>query len=204
MEDRDKDKVHRIVPQQGSGQTHRAVSVDVLKSAFIAEGLSAQDISDRFFLSVSQVEKLIEEHNLPELRREYMKKGLEKIRDSQIGQAQKLLDLELDFKKMRLIQLENQLRDFMAYYGRHGDFYKRHPSSGEILHDTDGIPMQVYIPSVAKEIHALKESVTVSEGITKLLSQIDDIINGKKKQAEVSDAGTIDMDEVDGLFKKKR
>ena len=105
---------------------------------------------------------------------------------------------------MRLIQLENQLRDFMAYYGRHGDFYKRHPSSGEILQDTDGIPMQVYIPSVAKEIHALKESVTVSEGITKLLSQIDDIINGKKKQAEVSDAGTIDMDEVDGLFKKKR
>lgn len=202
MDDRDKDKSHKLIPQQGSGQTHRAVSLDILKSAFIAEGLSAKEISDRYFLSMDQVEKIIEDHKLPELRREYMKQGLSRIRNTQLSQANELLDLELNFKKMRLIQLQAQLEDFMAYYGRHGDFYKRHPVSGAVLHDTDGIPMQVYLPSVTKEIHALKESVTLSEGLNNLLSQIDDVINGKPKGESVSD-NIIDMDQIDGLFKKK-
>lgn len=202
-DDRNKDKAHKLVPQQGTGQTHRPVSVDVLKSAYIAEGLSAQEIADRFFLSLSQVEKLVEDHKLPELRREYMKQGLTKIRNTQLGQAQTLLDLELNFKKMRLIQLQTQLEDFMAYYGRHGDFYKRHPNTGEVLHDTDGIPMQIYLPSVAKEIHALKETVTLSEGLNNLLSQIDDVINGKPKGESVNE-NVIDMEAIDGLFAKKK
>lgn len=202
MEDRDKDKAHKLVPQQGTGQTHRLVSIDILKSAYIASGLSAKEISDQYYLSLSQVEKLIEEHKLPELRREYIKQGLKTIRNTQLGQAQELLDLELNFKKMRLLQLQKQLEDFMAYYSRHGDFYKRHPNTGEILKDTDGIPMQVYLPSVTKEIHALKETVTLSEGLNNLLSQLDDIINGKPKGESASD-NVIDMDEIDGLFKKK-
>lgn len=201
-ENRDKDKSHKLIPQQGTGQTHRAVSVDIVKSAYIADGLSAQEIADRYYLSLGQVEKLIEDHKLPELRREYIKEGLANIRNTQLGQAQTLLDLELNFKKMRLIQLQKQLEDFLAYYARHNDFYKRHPVTGEVLRDTDGIPMQVYIPNVAKEIHALKETVTLSEGLNNLLSQIDDIINGKPKGESASD-NIIDMDEIDGLFKKK-
>lgn len=202
MEDRDKDKSHKLVPQQGTGQTHRAVSIDILKTAYIADGLSAQEISDRYYLSLGQVEKLIEEHKLAELRREYIKEGLATIKNTQLGQAQTLLDLELNFKKMRLIQLQKMLEDYMAYYGRHGDFYKRHPNTGEILRDTDNIPMQVYLPSVAKEIHALKETVTLSEGLNNLLSQIDDIINSKPR-GESADDNVIDMTEIDGLFKKK-
>lgn len=202
MEDRDKDKSHKLVPQQGTGQTHRVVSIDVLKSAYIADGLSAQEICDRYYLSLSQVERLIEDHKLPELRREYIKNGLATIKNTQLGQAQTLLDLELNFKKMRLLQLQKMLEDYMAYFARHGDFYKRHPSTGEVLRDTDGIPMQVYLPSVAKEIHALKETVTLSEGLNNLLSQIDDIINGKPKGESAGD-NVIDMAEIDGLFKKK-
>lgn len=202
MDDRDKDKSHKLIPQQGTGQTHRPVSVDVLKSAFIADGLSAQEISDRYYLSLGQVEKIIKENKLPELRREYIRDGLQKIRNTQLGQAQELLDIELNFKKMRLLQLQKMLEDFMAYYARHGDFYKRHPNTGEVLRDTDGIPMQVYLPNVAKEIHSLKETVTLSEGLNNLLSQIDDVINGKPK-GESAGESVIDMDEIDGLFKKK-
>lgn len=203
MEDRDKDKSHKLVPQQGTGQTHRPVSIDVLKSAYIADGLSPQEISDRYYLSIGQVEKLVEDHKLPELRREYIKNGLATIKNTQLGQAQVLLDLELNFKKMRLIQLQKMLEDFMAYYARHGDFYKRHPSTGEVLRDTDGIPMQVYLPSVAKEIHSLKETVALSEGLNNLLSRIDDIINGKPKGEQAGDDNVIDMAEFDGLFSRK-
>lgn len=202
MEDRGKDKSHKLVPAQGTGQTHRPVSVDIVKTAYIADGLSAQEISERYYLSLGQVEKIVEEHKLPELRREYIKTGLKTIRNTQLGQAQELLDLELNFKKLRLIQLQKMLEDFLAYYARHGDFYKRHPNSGDVLKDTDGIPMQVYLPSVAKEIHALKETVTLSEGLNNLLSQLDDVINGKPKGESV-DPNVIDMDDIDGLFRKK-
>jgi hypothetical protein len=202
MEDRDKDKFHKIVPSQGTGQTHRAVSLDVLKSSFIADGLSAQDISDRYFLSLGQVEKIIEDHKLPELRREYIRNGLSKIQDQQVNQAQRMLDVELNFKRMRLIQLEKEIEDYMAYYSRHGDFYKRHPTTGEILKDTDGISMQLHIPNVSREIKDLKESVTLSDGLKKLLSNLDEIINGKPKGEAVGD-NVIDMDEIDGLFKKR-
>lgn len=202
MDDREQDKLHKLVPAQGTGQTHRPVSVDVIKSAYIAEGLTAQEISDRYFLSLGQVEKLVEDHKLPELRKEYVRNGLTKIQEQQVNQAQRLLDVELNFKRMRLIQLEKELEDYMAYYGRHGDFYKRHPTTGEILRDTDGIAMQLYIPNVSRELKDLKESVTLSDGLKKLLTNLDEIINGKPKGEAASD-NVIDMDEIDGLFRKK-
>lgn len=201
MENRDKDKSYKLIPQQGTGQTHREVSLDVLKSAYIADGLGISEIAERYHLSESQVERIVEEHKLPELRKEYIKDGLKKIRNTQLNQAQNLLDLELNFKKMRLVQLQKMLEDFMAYYARHGDFCKRHPNTGDILKDTDGIPMQIYLPSVTKEIQAIKETVTLSEGLNNLLSQLDDVINGKPK-GEMIDSNVIDMKEIDGLFKK--
>lgn len=201
-ENRDNDKLLKLIPAQGTGQTHRAVSLDVVKSAYIAEGLNTQEIADRYFLSVSQVDRIIEENKLPELRKAYIRAGVSKIQNEQIGQAQRLLDVELNFKKLRILQLEKQLEDYLAYYARHGDFYKRHPLTGEILKDTDGIPMQVFVPNVSREISQLKESVTLSEGLKKLMTELDDIINGKPK-GEAADDGVIDMTEVDGLFKKK-
>lgn len=203
---RDKDKSHRLIPAAETGMARRlSVSVDVLKSAYIAEGLTAEQLSDRYYLSLSQVEQIIQDHKLEELRRAYIREGVSKIQNQQINQAQKLLDLEFNFKKMRLLQLEKMLEDFMAYYGRHGDFYKRHPVSGGILVDTDGIPMQIYVPNVAKEIAQLKESVTLSEGLKKLMTELDDIINKKPKGEAVGDGEgeIIDMAQYDGLFKKK-
>lgn len=205
-EDRDKDKSHKLAPVPETGMPPSiSVSLDVLKSAFIAEGLSAEQLANRYYLSISQVEGIIEEHKLDELRKAYVRQGVSKIQNQQVNQAQKLLDLELNFKKMRLLQLEKVLEDFMAYYGRHGDFYKRHPVSGEILKDTDGIPMQVHVPNVSKEIYQLKESVTLSEGLKKLLTELDDIINGKPKGEAVGDGDgeVIDMAQYDGLFQKK-
>jgi len=201
---RDKDKVHLMIPAPETGKTRRAVSVEVLKSAYIADGLSVKDIAERYFLTESQVQTIVDENKLPELRRAYIRAGLTKIQNTQLDQAQKLLDVEVNFKKLRLIQLEKQLEDFVAYYSRHGDFYKRHPVSGDILRDTDGIPMQIHVPNVSREITQLKESVTLSEGLKKLLSSLDDIINGGPKGESVGDGDSdvIDMDEIDGLFKK--
>jgi hypothetical protein len=204
MDDRDEDKTIKLVPAPETGMSRRPVSLEVLKSAYIAEGLSVEGLAERYFLPVDQVAALIEEHQLPELRKAYIRTGIAKIQNQQVDQAQTLMDLELSFKKMRITQLQKQLEDFMGYFGRHGDFYKRHPVSGEILIDTDGIPMQIHVPNVSNEIKNLKESVTLSEGLKKLLTDIDDIINGKPKPTAVGDDGNvIDLEDFDGLFRKK-
>ena len=202
-EDRDKDKLIKLVPSPETGMQRRAVSVDVVKSAYIAEGLSEDDLAARYFLSKEAVAKIVEEHKLPELRKAYIIQGLAKIQSNQLTQAQKLLDIELDFKRLRIIQLERQLQDFLAYYSRHGDFCKRHPVSGEILKDTDGIPMQIHVPNVTREIAQLKESVTLSDGMKKLMAEIDSIINAKPKGQSIDPNDTLDMTEIDGIFRKK-
>lgn len=201
---RDKDKSHKLIPPQETGMARRtSVSLDVLKSAYIAEGLSSEQIADRYYLPVSQVEKIVEDGKLADLRKAYILAGVAQIQNQQMSQAQRLLDLELNFKKLRLTQLEKVLEDVMAYYGRHGDFSKRHPVSGEILRDTDGIAMQIHIPNVAREIAQLKESVTLSEGVKKLMTELDSIIHSKPKGQLTDDGDIIDMTEYDGLFKKK-
>lgn len=201
-ENRDKDKLTKLIPSQGTGQTHREISLDVFKSAYIAEGLTPEAMSQRFYLSLPQVQRIIDDHNLAELRRAYIRTGIAKIQNEQLNQAEQLLNLEISFKRLRLIQLQKKLEDYAAYYARHGDFYKRHPVSGEILIDTDGIPMQLPLPSVTREITQLKESVSLSDGLEKLLIKIDSIINAKPT-GEAVDPNVIDMDEVDGLFRKK-
>lgn len=200
-DDRDSDKKISLVPQKETGKARRAVTMDVVKTAYIAEGLSEEEICDRYFLSKDVVSKLIEDHNLPELRQAYIREGLQKIQNVQLHQAERLLDLETNFKKMRLLQLEDKLRDYMAYYSRHGDFYKRHPVSGEILKNADGIPMQLSIPNVTKEINQLKESVTLSEGIKKLMNDLDSLIHSKPQAEKVSEDETII--DIDALFTKK-
>lgn len=207
-ENRDKDKAHKLIPAPETGMARRtSVSLDVLKSAFIAEGLDAKQIAERYYLSQSQVEKVIDEHKLVDLRKAYIRAGISKIQSQQLGQAEKLLEVELNFKKLRLVQLEKMLEDYMAYYARHGDFFKRHPVSGDILKDTDGFSMQIYVPNVAREIKDLKESVTLSEGMKTLLTKIDDIINGNAGRPDGGkgdgDGEVIDMEEFDGLFRKK-
>lgn len=203
-ENRDKDKAFKLIPAPETGNMHRIVSLDVIKSAFIAEGLSGQEIAERYFLAKSQVDKLIEDHKLVELRKAYIREGVTKLQNAQLGQAQQLMDVELNFKKLRLIQLEKTLEDYLAYFARHGDFYKRHPVSGDILKDTDGIPLQIVVPNVYNEIRHLKETVTLSEGMKKLLTEIGDIINGKPKGEAVGDGNgdVIDMAQIDGFFKK--
>ena len=194
MEDREFDKKYIIAPMKETGLAkRRAASLDVIKSAYIAEGLSVEDISKRYALGLDKVKDLVAKHNLPELRKAYVREGITKIQNKQVNQAQKLMDVESDFKRLRIIQLEQKLSEFMAYYGRHGDFAKRHPVTGDILFDQNGMAIQIPIPNVANEIRQLKESVTLSEGLKSLLVQIDDIIN-KSGEEEVVVEDVVDAD----------
>lgn len=177
-------------------------SSEHIKNAFICEGLSVKELSDKFFLPVQAVETFIQDNNLEALRSAHVKHGLAKLQNVQVAQAEKLMTLEGNFKRMRILQLEKTLEDYMAYYSRYGHFYKVHPLSGEILKDTNGIPMQIPIPNVSKEILALKESVSLSEGLKILLGQIDDIINRPKDVKQI-DPDIIDVTNFDNLFKKK-
>lgn len=199
-ENRDKDK-NTLISTDGPGNI--PVSFDVIKSAFIAEGLSAQEIADRFFIPVHQVEALIDGENLPALRKAYVIQGIQKIQNVQLTQANKLMDLETDFKKMRIVQLEKELENLHAYFSRHGDFYKRHPSTGDILKNSDGIPMQIKLPNVSREIAQLKESVTMSEGVRQMLHRLDEIINKPKDAPRAEDPDTFDITAIDALFNKK-
>lgn len=200
MEDnRDRDRKHKLVPMKETGKARKPVSLDVVKSAYIAEGLSPKEISDRYFLDLNQVKSLIEQHKLEELRKAYIRQGLNELQNKQLAQTQKLMDMEANFKKLRIIQLEKELEDYVAYYQRHGDFYKRHPVSNEILRNTNGIPMQIRIPNAYNEIKQLKESVTVSEGLKELLTRLDDILNNAPEE-ELFDSDVIDVSAYDSLF----
>ncbi len=199
-ENRDRDRnTMLLLGGPGRGQ----VSFDVLKSAYIAEGLSAQDIASRYFLPVSSVEAFIEGEGLPELRKAYIIQGIQKIQNVQLVQANKLMDLETNFKRMRIIQLEAELESLCAYFARYGDFCKRHFSTGEILKDSDGIPMQIRLPNVSREIAQLKESVTMSEGVRQMLHRLDEIINSGRKPEPAEDPDTFDISSVGALFESK-
>lgn len=202
MDERDSDKKFLLVPSKESGKSRRPVSLDVVKSAYIARGLSIPEIAKEYALPEKKICDIVEKYQLSELRQAHVRAGIEKIRNIQIGQAEKLMNIEADFKSLRIIQLEAQLRDYAAYYERHGDFYKRDPISGEILKNLDGIPMQLNVPNVTRELYQLKESVTLSEGLKKVLAHVDDIINPPEQSSE-SDDDVIDMENIDDLFKQK-
>ena len=204
-EDRDLDKMITVTPEGISGKMAKyrglAVSLDVIKSKYIAEGLTAEEISRDVSLPIDKIRDIIEDNNLSELRKAYIVQGIQQIQNTQLQQSKKLLDLENNFKKMRIIQLETVLKDHLVYYARHGDFYKRHNVTGEILRDLDDIPMQIRLPNVSKELSQLKESVTVSEGVRLLLHRLDEIINTRQEDSldltETSDV-TVDYKEIFG------
>ncbi len=195
-EDRDLDKIHVYYPDK----SRKGVSKDVIKSKFIADGMTAEEIANECFLSVVTVRDIIEQEDLPELRKAYIIQGIQKIQNVQLHQAHKLMDIESNFKKLRIIQLEKVLEDFIAYYSRHGDFYKRHPVSGVILKNSDGIPMQLPLPNVSKELSQLKDSVTMSEGVRPLIHRLDEMINRSKPEEPAEDPDTFDITDVDKLF----
>lgn len=203
-EDRESDKKHKFAPMRETRKASQMISLDAIKSAYIAEGLNATEIADRYFLSPEVVSKLIQEHKLPELRKAYIQEGIAKIQNVQLHQAQSIMDIELKFKKLKLVQLTAQLEDYMAYYARHGHLYKVHPATGEILKTVDGIPLQLDVPNVSKEIYQLKESLTLSEGVKKLMVDLNSIINGDNKNTEsvTDDEEIIEMSEIEGLFTK--
>lgn len=194
MEDRDKDKKHFLLPENSRKQ----MSMDWIKSLYIAEGKAPDEIALISCLPEKQILEIIKTENLAELRKSYMIKGLDRIKNIQLNQANKLLDLENNFKKLRILQLEAMLKDTILYFERHGDFAKRHPISGEILKNTDGIPMQIKIPNVSKELMNLKESVNISTGMEQLLAQIDTIMHSGKPDDFAS--GTEDPDAIDVDF----
>jgi hypothetical protein len=201
MEDRDLDKEHIIRPTIRPRAS--SFSLDVIKSRFITSTITAEELAEEYAITKSHALQIIEEHRLADLRKEYVREGLEKIKGIQVHQSNKLLDIELNFKRMRIIQLEAQLSDFMAYYSRNGDFKKRHPHTGEVLKDTNGIDMQIPIPNLSREINQLKEAITMSEGLKQMLTQLDDILN-KKPVTQLADKDVITLSdsEFDALFEQ--
>jgi len=188
-ENRKQDKKHFYYPES----SRYGISKDVIKSKYIADGLSAEDIAKETRLPLKTIEEVIDNEKLSELRKAYVVQGIQKIQNTQIQQANKLMDLENNFKRMRIIQLEKALENYLAYYSRHGDFLSRHPVTGDILKDLDGIPMQIRIPNISKELIQLKESVTISEGMRSMLHRLDEIINTRKEDV-VDDENVIDVD----------
>lgn len=190
-----------VLTQDGKGQLIQ-VGVEHIKNAYIVDGCSSEELAIRFHLPVATIDKLIADSQLDKLRAAHIKHGLAKLQNIQLVQAEKLMDIETQFKRIRIIQLEKSLEDYLAYYSRHGHFYKVHPITQEILIDTNGIPIQIKIPNVSHEIAQLKESVSLSEGLKQLLSQIDDIIH-RPKDLDKMTPDIIDVTNYDSLFKKR-
>ncbi len=176
-----------------------------IKTHYIATGMTARDIALTTRIPLEEVRAIIKENKLLDLRQAYLRRGISKIQNKQVAQAKKLLDLEYDFKRMRLKQLETILVEYRAYYEKHGDFRKRHPVTKEILRNTNGVALQIDLPMVTREINGLKESVTLSQGLKQLLYQLDDILNTPKPKERVDEDpdDIVDMAMYDAVFKKK-
>lgn len=197
------DKNQNIVVSNPKGFGTSIISLEHIKNEYICEGLSSLELSQKYLIPIVAIDRLIEENRLEELRAAHVKHGLAKLQNIQVGQAEKLMNMEVQFKKMRIAQLEKILEDHLAYYSKYGHFYKIHPISGDILRDTNGIPMQIRLPNVSKEINDLKESVQLSEGLKMLLGQIDAIIN-KPKDSETLDADFTDLTNVGNIFQHRK
>lgn len=198
----DLDSKIMLHPSVESGK-RRPVSLEHLKSVYICEAITEKELAERFAISEVEVRRIVKENKLQDLREAHIRNGLAQLQNVQVKQAEKLMDLESQFKRMRILQLEEILKDYMTYFSRHGHFYKVHPHTGDILKDSNGIPMQIRLPNITKEITDLKEAVTLSEGMKNLLNQIDKVIN-KPKDVESLDDGTIDMSSLGNIFQAKK
>lgn len=181
---------------------NKTISMDVVKRAFVTEGMTSEEISEALNIPKKDVDQIIKDLDLRNVRKNLIKSGVKKIEHKQIDQAKSLMNLDISFKKLRLIQLEKQLEDFAAYYATHGDFYKRHPTTDKILKDTNGMPIQIPIPNVAKEIGHIKESLNLSQGLKNLLQHVDDILNTKKEE-RLDDPEESQIIDMDALFTKR-
>lgn len=175
------------------------VSLDTIKNMYITEGLTSEEIAKTFSVSPSFIANIIETNGLEALKAKAIKSAMQKVQDIQINQAKKVMDIENGFKKLRLIQLENELNDYMVYFSTHGDFYRRNSTTGEILTDIDGFPIQLQVPNVAREINQLKESIKLSEGLKTVLLSIDDLLNKPRNEELPTPPDTFD---VNSLFNK--
>lgn len=172
------------------------LSYEAIKSVYICEGISEKEIAKRYNVSEETITKIVTENKLPELRKAFIRNGIQELQNVQVQKAQKLMDIESSFKSMRIIQLETVLQDYVAYHAKHGHFYKLHPLTGEVLKDMDGIPMRLKLPNISGEIKDLKESLSLSEGLKTLLGQIDDLINKPSRDVE----NIHDDDVIEGTF----
>jgi predicted transcriptional regulator len=180
------------------------LGIEGIKTLYICDGLSEKEIAQRLNLSESTVSKIVAENKLPELRKAFVRQGISELQNVQVQKAQKLMDIESNFKSMRILQLESVLQDYAAYHQKHGHFYKLHPLTGEILKDMDGIPMRLKLPNITNEIKDLKESLSLSEGLKSLLGQIDELINKPSRDVEnIHDDDVIEGSFTD-LFKQRK
>lgn len=198
-DDREKDKNYKIC----STNSRKSITKDLLKSKYIAENLSIKELADMYNISKELIETHAKDENWNELRRVYIQSGIHKIQNTQLQQAQKLLDLDNNLKSLKLCQLEKMMENYAAYYARHGHLFKIHPVSGEILTNDENIPIPIKIPDVAKEIRALKESVTVSEGMKQLLDKLELIVNVGTPIDEGESPDIIDITNFNGLFERE-
>jgi len=117
-------------------------------------------------------------------------------------QGDRVLSLESQFKEMRLAQLERQVNEYIAYFHKHGHFLKIHPVTGEVLNDTNGLPIQIKIPSLIQEIQQLKETINFSAGLDTLVNELVDITNQQSKKKVDNNNKLPSVTSFNELFKK--
>lgn len=123
-------------------------------------------------------------------------------KDTHKNQGNRMLSIEAQFKEMRIKQLESLIEEYIAYFHKHGHFKKVHPISGEVLRDTNGLPIQISVPNVLREINQLKETMIFSEGLDKLVENLETCIEETiaRKQPATFNIPTINT--FNHLFKK--
>lgn len=162
------DEKYTLCPEKG----RRNITLAVFKAAYIGEGLSPSTLADRYSFDLEFVYGVIDEHGLEAIRVKTLEVGLERLQEDQLKQAEHLMNIELSFKRMKIIQLETKLKDLATYYEFHGDFYKRDPHTKEILENHDGIPIQLSLPNITKELGELEKALTISEGVRNLAKKL--------------------------------
>ena len=176
----------------------KTVALETLKYEYLTENLSVKDIATKHRIKTDTVRLIIRDNQLDVVKKSMLSYGLMKIKNKQLSQAEQLMNIDCEFRQIRIGQLQGRLQEFKDHHEKHGDFYVRNPENNEILIDVNGFKVSFPVNNVIQEIQEMKESISLSVGLEELLHKIDDIIHNTHHDAKYIDSPQKDDIVVEG------
>ena len=154
-------------------KSNKKIKIEQIQNSYITENVTLEELAITYNLDSVFLVDLAKEEDWLSLRKKFIQEGMEKIQNDQVDYGKQLMDMGATLNKLKTKQLTEQTDAYVAYYAKHGHLNMISSADGSILRDMNGIPIPMKIPNVTREIAALKEGILVSDGLRKLMAQVE-------------------------------